>query len=86
MSHNDVHISNVGHPNSEGEEQEREDRLWEIDHVGREADQDYDQPQVGEHRPEGRGHVYVWLLDPAPLCRRDCNDTDADNDEEIIGG
>jgi len=64
-------VAGVGDEHEEREEEERGQRLGECDDVGRGAEQDEDEPQVGEHRADGGAAVDTHARDGAGVGRGD---------------
>ena len=61
-------VAGVGHAHQDGEEEEGEDGLPDLDLAGRGPDQDDDQPEVGEYRERRGDAEYEKVLNPEIIC------------------
>ena len=59
MSHTEVPVCEVGQENQDGEEEERYDRLPQLDDVRTDPLEDNQEPEVGEHGEERRHEEHL---------------------------
>ena len=83
VSQTEVPVCEVGQQDQDGEEEEGDDCLPQLDDVGTDPLKDDKEPDVGEHREECRHEEHLDGTDAPYVGARDRYDANAGDDQEV---